>query len=135
VDYERCIYGEAIPAYLNALPESQWRSYILMRLIEPPCLKNITLRHGEPATESVINELGVYGACIWRGNRQANSLDIMYNESAGWLVRTKNRAHAEGGVGAGFGSLDSLFLVDEWGLGLCTVHPISDTIRIKETHM
>jgi glutathione synthase len=107
------IYGEAIPAYLNALPESQWRSYILMRLIKPPCLKNVILRNGEPATESIINELGVYGTCIWRGTRQANNLDIMYNESAGWLVRTKNRAHAEGGIGAGFGSFDSLFLVDD----------------------
>jgi glutathione synthetase len=106
------IYGAAIPGFLNALPESQWRSYILMRLIEPPSLKNTTLRNGEPTTQNVVNELGVYGACIWRGTRRANNLDIIYNENAGWLVRTKNRAHAEGGIGAGFGYLDSLLLVD-----------------------
>lgn len=80
-----------------------------MELIQPPrAARNTVLRSdGEVVTGDVISELGIFGTCLWgRGG-------VLVNEEGGYLMRTKARESDEGGVAAGFSSLDSLVLFDE----------------------
>ncbi|XMA08638.1 hypothetical protein WAI453_001429 [Rhynchosporium graminicola] len=101
------IYRTAIPPFLKSLPESHWKSFILMEIIIPPPVQNIILRNGALEQGGVICELGVYGTCLWD---QATK-EIMHNEEAGYLLRTKGDKSEEGGVAAGFGSMDSCRLI------------------------
>ncbi|KAK2600301.1 Glutathione synthetase [Conoideocrella luteorostrata] len=100
------IYGSAIPEYLKSINESHWGSYILMELIKPASVQNLILRNGRIEQGGVINELGVYGACLWN----QNTGELLHNEEAGWLLRTKGDKSEEGGVAAGYGCMDSVSL-------------------------
>ncbi|MCJ1308182.1 hypothetical protein MMC25_001834 [Agyrium rufum] len=114
------IYRSAIPDFLKKLgDERHWRGYILMELIEPPALKNSILRDGVVKSGEVIGELGIYGVCLWETRSKDDSApgektrgEIIENYEAGYLLRTKGRESEEGGVAAGFGSVDSVCLVD-----------------------
>ncbi|CAG8972016.1 hypothetical protein HYALB_00008301 [Hymenoscyphus albidus] len=101
------IYRSAIPPFLQSLPESHWKSFILMEIITPPPVHNMILRHGVIEKGGVICELGIYGTCLW----DQESKEILHNEEAGYLLRTKGDKSEEGGVAAGFGSMDSCRLV------------------------
>ncbi|RDL40635.1 Glutathione synthetase [Venustampulla echinocandica] len=100
-------YRSAIPPFLRSLPESHWKSFILMELITPPPVRNLILRNGVIEKGGVICELGIYGTCLW----DQKSKEVLYNEEAGYLLRTKGDTSEEGGVAAGFGSMDSCRLV------------------------
>ncbi|KUJ12738.1 glutathione synthase [Mollisia scopiformis] len=100
-------YRSAIPPFLKSLPETHWKSYILMEIITPPPVHNIILRNGALEQGGVICELGVYGTCVW--NQETK--EVLHNEEAGYLLRTKGDKSEEGGVAAGFGSMDSVRLV------------------------
>ena len=108
------IYGTKIPGYLNTLgdDELRWKGHILMELIKPPSLRNTIFRNGEVQSGEVIGELGVYGSCLWRRGENGGVSQIFENTEAGYLLRTKGRDSEEGGVAAGFGSVDSVCLVD-----------------------
>jgi glutathione synthase len=115
------IYRAAIPPFLrDKVPKEKWKGYILMELIEPPALHNSIFRNGEIQTGDVISELGVFGVCLWQNpvsvvdRLQAPSgrENILENFGAGYLLRTKGRESEEGGVASGFGSVDSVLLVD-----------------------
>ena len=82
-----------------------------MELIEPPALSNSIFREGVLKTGEVIGELGVYGTCLWR-TAGGGKGEVLMNEEAGYLLRTKGRESEEGGVAAGFGCVDSVCLVD-----------------------
>ncbi|KAH8673853.1 hypothetical protein BX600DRAFT_218664 [Xylariales sp. PMI_506] len=104
------IYRSAIPPFLRSIPEAHWGAYILMELITPPPVSNTILRNGTLEQGGVICELGIYGTCLWdQTERQAKG--ILHNENAGYLLRTKGDKSEEGGVAAGFGSMDSVALV------------------------
>jgi glutathione synthetase len=105
------IHGTAITPYLLRLPETLWPSHILMKRIDPPPTHNSMIRNGIVTSDSVISELGIYGACLWRNSSNSHRLEILHNEGAGWLLRTKSRMCEEGGIIAGYGYLDSLCLV------------------------
>ncbi|KAL3474514.1 hypothetical protein BJX99DRAFT_231456 [Aspergillus californicus] len=102
------IYKAAIPDFLSSIPESEWKSWILMELITPPtAAKNVALRSdGEVLDGGVIGELGIYGTILWD---QAGG-KIHHNKQGGWLMRTKAEGVNEGGVATGFSSLDSVLL-------------------------
>lgn len=100
------IYGSAIPSFLLSTPKAQWKSFILMKLIFTPQVQNHLLRNGVIQSTGVICELGVYGICIWN---QATK-EILENEQAGYLLRTKSDQSEEGGVASGFGFMDSCYL-------------------------
>lgn len=108
------IYGTKIPNFLKDLgdDERKWRGHILMELIEPPRLRNTIFRNGQTKSGEVIGELGIYGACLWRSSKGQSVAEILHNEEAGWLLRTKGRESEEGGVAAGFGAVDSVCLMD-----------------------
>lgn len=100
------IYRSAIPPHLQSISESHWNSYILMELITPRPASNTILRNGKLEHGGVICELGRYGTCLW--NQETGN--ILLNEDAGYLLRTKGDQSEEGGVAAGFGCMDSCCL-------------------------
>jgi glutathione synthase len=100
------IYGGAIPGFLKTVPEAHWSSYILMELIKAPARHNFILRNGKIEKGKIISELGMYGTCLWN----QSTGEVMRNEEAGWLLRSKGEASEEGGVAAGFGCMDSVSL-------------------------
>ncbi|KYK60079.1 glutathione synthetase-like protein [Drechmeria coniospora] len=101
------IYRGAIPDFLRSVPEEHWGSYILMELIVPPPVSNLILRNGRVERGGVICELGVYGTCLWN----QGTGEVLRNEEAGYLLRTKGDKSEEGGVAAGYGCMDSCALV------------------------
>lgn len=101
------VYRSAIPPFLKSMPESHWKSFILMEIIQPPPVTNMILRNGVVEKGGVICELGVYGTVLW----DQKSGDTLHNQEAGYLLRTKGDKSEEGGVAAGFGSMDSVLLV------------------------
>ena len=108
------IYGTKIPTFLKELGDNElkWKGHILMELIKPPSLRNHIFRNGKVVSGEVIGELGVFGACLWRKGKDGGVLQVMEIFEAGHLLRTKGRESEEGGVAAGFGSVDSVCLVD-----------------------
>lgn len=115
------IYRGKIPDFLKSIPEQDYKQYVLMELIQPPrAAKNTALRSdGAVVSGDVISELGIFGTCLWRSRGSAGSggggveMETLLNEEGGYLMRTKARDSDEGGVAAGFSSLDSLVLFDE----------------------
>lgn len=111
------VYRSAIPGFLRSLPERHWGSFILMELITPPPVRNAILRNGKVEHGGVVCELGVYGTCLWRsaggscGEGRSGEPQILHNEVAGYLLRTKGDQSEEGGVAAGYGCMDSCALV------------------------
>jgi len=106
------IYRKAIPDFLKGLPETHWPAHILMEMIEPPAQSNVIFRNGETQKGGVICELGVYGACVWRDGEKDGEREVLENFEAGYLLRTKGSGSEEGGVAAGFGSVDSACLIE-----------------------
>jgi glutathione synthetase len=107
------VYRKAIPKFLKETPESHWPAYILMEMIEPPALTNSIFRNGEVQKGGVIGELGVYGVCLWKTKSGEDGVqEMIENKQAGYLLRTKGDQSEEGGVAAGFGSVDSVCLID-----------------------
>jgi glutathione synthase len=101
------IYKSEIPDFLRSIPEKDWKGWVLMELINPaPNAENVALRNdGEVLRGKVISELGVYGTILWDSTGKA-----LHNDQGGWLLRTKGQEVNEGGVAAGFSSLDSILL-------------------------
>ncbi|KAK4548498.1 hypothetical protein LTR36_009408 [Oleoguttula mirabilis] len=106
------VYRKAIPDFLKGLPETHWPAHILMEMIEPPAQNNVIFRNGEIQKGEVICELGIYGACLWKDGGKDEEREVLENFEAGYLLRTKGSGSEEGGVAAGFGSVDSPLLVD-----------------------
>ena len=109
------IYRKAIPDFLKDLPETHWPAHILMEMIEPPAQSNVIFRNGELQKGGVICELGIYGACLWKTNRQGAGRDVLENFEAGYLLRTKVSGSEEGGV----------------AVSLCV--PIAATVALTDT--
>lgn len=106
-----------------------------MELIHPPKnARNTVLRSdGEVVEGEVVSELGVFGTCLFtttpvvslgdmqgvkgKGDREETTagkrMEILHNEEGGYLLRTKASGSDEGGVAAGFSSLDSVVLFGE----------------------
>ncbi|XP_059085219.1 glutathione synthetase-like isoform X2 [Tigriopus californicus] len=102
-------YGDDIPPFLESIKDSEERNaYILMDRILPPKTMNYVVRPGHEKAElkEVISELGIFGYVIGDQNR------IISNHQVGHMLRTKLSHVNEGGVAAGLGALDSVFLVD-----------------------
>jgi len=100
------VYKEDIPGFLKSIPESQWAGYILMELIHPPLEKNILLRDGQLFNDGIVSELGIYNASLL----DESTGKIISNSYGGHLLRSKISSSNEGGVAAGYGCVDSLYL-------------------------
>lgn len=100
------IYKENIPGFLKSINESEWGAYILMELINPPTYENKILRLGQVLTEGILLELGIFGTVLF----DEETGEVLQCENAGHLLRSKVSSSDEGGVAAGFGCLDNVFL-------------------------
>lgn len=101
------LYGEELRQVLERIKDSPERtSYILMDKIEPQPAVNYLLRARSPLKASkCISELGIFGVYVRQGT------ELVLNEAAGHLLRTKAVEHADGGVAAGVAVLDTPYLV------------------------
>uniref|UniRef100_A0AAQ4QMT6 Glutathione synthetase n=1 Tax=Gasterosteus aculeatus aculeatus TaxID=481459 RepID=A0AAQ4QMT6_GASAC len=101
------IYGAEICRVLQAAEGSSERTaYILMDKIQPAAVQNYLLRRDGPLEISnCLSELGVFGTYVRHGK------DMVMNECAGHLLRTKSSEHSDGGVAAGVAVLDNPLLV------------------------
>ncbi|CAG8588857.1 10085_t:CDS:2 [Ambispora leptoticha] len=103
------VYSTDIPKFISELSLSKRSTYILMDLIQPPLSRNFLLRQGELIEGEMVSELGIFGVCIGTSNDFEN--DVLVNEIAGHLLRTKTRETNEGGVASGFSVIDSPLLI------------------------
>jgi len=102
------VYGADIKPFLENIRDSEERNaYILMDRIAPPITKNYMVRpFAEPLLADCLSELGIFGYVIGTKDK------ILENKQVGHMLRTKLSHVNEGGVAAGLGALDSVFLVD-----------------------
>jgi len=108
------LYGADIAAKLKEVGSSRERTaYILMDLIWPHCQPNYLMRPGEqkPLLVDTAGELGIFGYIL------CDAGQTYCNEMSGFCLRSKPSDVQEGGIIAGFGAMDSPFLVDP---ELCT---------------
>ena len=64
------------------------------------------VREGKATEGESLSELGIYGTFVRHGD------EVLLNNEAGHLLRTKAATSDEGGVAAGFAVLDSPLLED-----------------------
>ncbi|CAL4081025.1 unnamed protein product, partial [Meganyctiphanes norvegica] len=102
------LYGNEIKEELERIKDSSEReAYILMDRIQPPLQNNYVVRPREPVRlVETVSELGIFGVCIGTAEK------IVVNKFAGHMLRTKLSNVNEGGVAAGLGALDSVFLFE-----------------------
>ena len=80
--------------------------FILMERLFPPQQRAILLRNGRvEGSGMTISELGCFGTIVVSGEG-----DVIHNEYAGFLLRTKFSGVDEGGVASGFATLSSPYL-------------------------
>ena len=80
--------------------------FILMERLFPPQQQAILLRNGQvEGTGMTISELGCFGTIVATAEG-----DVIHNEYAGFLLRTKFSGVDEGGVASGFATLSSPYL-------------------------
>ncbi|XP_022882187.1 glutathione synthetase, chloroplastic [Olea europaea var. sylvestris] len=102
------IYGDDVRETLLRIEKegsNENAAYILMQRIFPTLSPAILMRQGISQKDHVISELGVYAAYL------RNKTKVIINEECGYLLRTKVSSSNEGGVVAGFGVIDSIYLV------------------------
>ncbi|KAL1021173.1 hypothetical protein UPYG_G00009750 [Umbra pygmaea] len=101
------IYGAEICQVLEGVKQSTERTaYILMDKVQPRPIHNYLLRLGSPLKLSTcLSELGVFGVYVRQGQ------DMVLNECAGHLLRTKSDEFSDGGVAAGVAVLDNPLLI------------------------
>jgi hypothetical protein len=75
-------------------------NYFLMRKIESPSFMNMGIRDKEQ--RPLICEVGVFGRCITVRH------EVILNDDAGYIMRSKGIDSAECGVSCGYGLLDSI---------------------------
>lgn len=100
------VYGKDIPNVLKSLDEKDWGLYILMEMIKAPTYQNTIIRLGTLYDEAIISELGIFGIVLYN----ENTGEIQTNDHASWLLRSKFGSSNEGGVAAGFGCVDNVYL-------------------------
>lgn len=105
------VYGRDIVPVLEPIKNSKQReAYILMELIKPPVVKNLLVGPNisidpEHPFHDIVGELGIYGAIC------GCETSILFNEQSGHVLRSKKLGVNEGGIAAGFGAIDSPYLV------------------------
>ena len=103
------VFGEEIPHFLKEKKEEEWKAFVLMEAIQPPEVDNALMMPQGTYEGSVISELGVFGAVMWR--RGESEVEVVKNETIGFSFKTKARQVDEMSVVKGFGCFDSPFLV------------------------
>ena len=103
------IYGQDIVDALTPIRDKQEReAFILMQMIRPPVFNNYILtanvRADAASPDPIVSELGIFGSIL--GSKD----EVIFNREDGHVVRSKRLGVNEGGISAGFGSIDSPLL-------------------------
>ncbi|CAH8562502.1 unnamed protein product [Schistosoma turkestanicum] len=103
-------FGEELVQKLKSIMNhSDRKFYVLMERIRPYIFENSILNSTSSSEEltvkKMVTELGIFGAILARKD------EIYLNEVSGHLLRSKPLESNEGGIVAGYGCLDSPFLV------------------------
>lgn len=96
------IYGEDILSMLDNYTEH--KEYILMKMIECKEQDTWMIKANKAQVVRSVSEVGMFGTVL------ANGEEIILNEYAGYLVRTKSKDSNEGGVAKGYAVIDSAAL-------------------------
>ncbi|KAI5370750.1 Putative glutathione synthase, substrate-binding domain, glutathione synthase, alpha-helical [Septoria linicola] len=83
------VYRTDIPAFLAATAEEKWCTFTLMKLIRPPQSSGVLMTPDDIYRGTVVSELGVLGTCIWERKPNAEDLEVLRNDCAGWTLKTK----------------------------------------------
>lgn len=131
------IFGEQIPGHLRQLRREgkTWEDLVLMALIQPPDVRNVLMSPSQGGySGSVVSELGVFGASMWRSTTMRSSpgkddqtdqeeeydpeekeeegdANVLLNRQIGFSFKTKRRSVKEMSVVKGYGCFDSPFLI------------------------
>lgn len=100
------IYNENVRTALITMTPEELSAYILMERIFPPAQTSTLVRSCEVCTTATVSEFGVFSVYLRSGD------EVVLNEAAGHLLRTKTADSDEGGVAAGYSVLDSPLLED-----------------------
>lgn len=114
------IFREGIAKYLAETPRHIWKSHVLMEMIRPPTVHNMLMTPNGIYKGPVVSELGVFGCCLWKsksGDQDitipgADGIEFVFNEQAGWSLKTKAQNVDEMSVVKGHGCFDSPMLVE-----------------------
>nr|XP_043632126.1 glutathione synthetase, chloroplastic-like isoform X2 [Erigeron canadensis] len=101
------IYGDDVGKTLLRMQKEgseEAAAYILMQRIFPTVFPTIFVRDGICYKEHATSELGIVSMYL------RIKEEVISNEHCGYLMRSKVSSSNEGGVAAGFGVLDSLYL-------------------------
>ena len=99
------IYGKDVATTIKKLKQEELAGYILMQRIFPAVHDSYLVRDGVWRRAKTISELGIFGTYLRNGTKE------VLNKQAGHLIRSKVSDSDEGGVAAGYGVLDSPYLV------------------------
>ena len=131
------IFGEQIPGHLKQLRKEgkTGEDLVLMELIQPPDVRNVLMSPIQGGySGSVVSELGVFGASMWRsttmqsshetddqeeqqdendpeGKEEEEDANALLNRQIGFSFKTKRRSVKEMSVVKGYGCFDSPFLI------------------------
>lgn len=100
------LYSADMAMALEAMSPEERSAYVLMERIRPVVSRNVIVRGGEAAEADVVSEFGVFGTFM-----RADG-EVVLNEAAGTLLRSKLATQDDGGVAAGVAVLDSPCLID-----------------------
>eukprot|EP01091_Cochliopodium_minus_P002614 TRINITY_DN1245_c0_g1_i3.p1 TRINITY_DN1245_c0_g1~~TRINITY_DN1245_c0_g1_i3.p1 ORF type:complete len:529 (-),score=133.51 TRINITY_DN1245_c0_g1_i3:59-1450(-) len=99
-------YGDEMVETLKNSNSEELKAYILMGLIKPRPFTSFLLKESQYNQSPSTSELGIYSVYLHDGKQE------LLNKSAGFLFRTKMSHVKESGIAAGFGALDSVYLID-----------------------
>lgn len=99
--------GDLVNELKRITDPAERSQYILMERVRPPVVKNyiVHVESSKPSLADTITELGIFGIFISDGEQE------ILNSSSGFILRTKDIAHDDGGVAAGRAVLDTPYLV------------------------
>ncbi|CAK0891033.1 unnamed protein product [Prorocentrum cordatum] len=110
------LYGSELAAALRA--SEGLEQYVLMEKICTAPAPAWLLQNGVAHKTDTVAELGIFASYLARGNqlekdseRLCDSQQVLMNNVSGAMLRSKHASSEEGGVCAGFGVLDTPFLL------------------------
>lgn len=95
------VFGQAVLDLIERSSDAQLSQYVLMERIQSTAVDNTLLVRGNHWSGPCLSEHGTYGVFI------GSEKEVLVNEHAGSLVRTKSFSVDEGGVCAGYACLNS----------------------------
>ncbi len=101
------LYDDEMAHKLRALTVGERAAWILMEKIVGRPFHSYVMRNATISDGLFVSELGVYSGYV------CDTHSVHANHALGYLLRTKGAAQNETGVAAGFGALDSPYLVGQ----------------------